>query len=69
MAAPQEAFLDLLVAAMKDAAVNGELTQLQTQLDPTETGKGPLRVVRIIVIPEEMKFKWSSHAPAGTGRG
>ncbi len=69
MAAPQEAFLNLLIAAMKDAAIEHKLTQLQTQLDPTETGKGPLKKIRIIVIPEEMDFKWPSHAPLGTGHG
>lgn len=69
MGAPQEAFLDLLIAAMKDAAIERKLTQLKTQLDPTETGKGPLKTIRIIVIPEEMDFEWPRHAPLGTGRG
>jgi hypothetical protein len=59
---PQEAFLDLLVAAMKDAAVNRSLTQLRTQLDPD--GKG-LRVVRIIVVPEQMDFKFPTDRPLG----
>lgn len=66
---PQTAFVDLLLAAMKDAAIEGKLTQLQTQLDPTETGKGPLKVVRIIVIPEKMDFKFPSYAPLGTNQG
>lgn len=51
----QEAFLEMLIAAMKDAAIENKLTQLQTQLDPD--GKG-LKVVRIIVIPEVMDFKF-----------
>lgn len=60
---PQEAFLDLLIAAMKDAVLEGKLTQLQTQLDPDGGG---LKVVRIVVIPEKMGFKWPTYAPAGT---
>ena len=65
---PQEAFLGLLLAAMKDAAVNRKLTQLQTQLDPTE-GRVPgakLKVVRIIVIPDELDHKWPTYQPLGT---
>lgn len=65
---PQEAFLDMLVAAMKDAALNHKLTQLQTQFDPTEGAvKGAkLRVVRIVVIPDELDHKWPGYAPLGT---
>lgn len=67
---PQEAFLEILVAAMKDAAIEKKLTQLQTQLDPD--GKG-LKVVRIIVIPEEMEHSWRPEKPLGSqsvrGRG
>jgi hypothetical protein len=67
---PQEAFLLLLVAAMKDAAIERKLTQLQTQLDPSETGKGPMKKVRIIVIPEEMDHTWPGHSPLGSaGQG
>jgi hypothetical protein len=47
-----EAFIEMLVAAMKDAAVSKKLTQLQSVIDP-EDGKG-MRVVRIIVVPELM---------------
>lgn len=61
---PQEAFLGLLVAAMKDAAIERKLTQLQMQLDPD--GKGKLKRVRIIVIPDELDHVWPSFAPAGT---
>ena len=70
MNSPQEAFLLLLIAAMKDAAIEKKLTQLQTQLDPTETGKGPLKRVRIIVVPDDLDYTWPSHAPLGsTGNG
>jgi hypothetical protein len=66
---PQTAFLDLLIAAMKDAAIERKLTQLAIQLDPTETGKGPLKRVRVVVIPEELDFNFPSYAPLGTGHG
>lgn len=61
---PQEAFLDLLIAAMKDACLELKLTQLQTQLDPD--GSGKLRKVRIIVVPELMEHQWPTSAPLGT---
>lgn len=48
----QKAFMDLLIAAMLDAATEGHNTQLKTSIDPDD-GKG-IRFVRIIVIPEEM---------------
>lgn len=60
---PQIAFLDLLVAAMKDAVIEKKLTQLVTQLDPT--GKGAFKRCRIIVVPEEMDHTWPSHSPLG----
>jgi hypothetical protein len=66
---PQVAFLDLLVAAMKDAALGRKLTQLALQFDPTETGKGPLKKVRVVVIPEELDHTWPSHAPLGSAGG
>lgn len=62
---PQEAFLLLLLAAMKDAAFERKLSQLCLQFDPTETGKGPLKRVRVVVIPEELDHTWPSHAPLG----
>jgi hypothetical protein len=46
-------FEALLIAAMLDAAVSGECTQLQTTITPP--GKGA-KLVRIIVVPEEMEF-------------
>ena len=66
---PQESFLEMLIAAMKDAALQKKLTQLALQFDPTETGKGPLKRVRVVVIPEEMDHTWPSYAPLGTGHG
>lgn len=65
---PQTAFMDMLIAALEDAASSGSLTQLSIQLDPTE-GKGPLKRVRVIVVPEEMQVRWPSHAPLGTPGG
>jgi hypothetical protein len=63
-----EAFLDLLVAAMKDAAVNMELTQLKTQIDAE--GNGKIRYVRIIVVPEAMEYGLPGGLPIGsTGKG
>ena len=60
---PQEAFLELLIAAMKDAAIEMKLTQLQTQIDPD--GKG-IKLVRIIVVPEEMQWKRPDGKPFGS---
>lgn len=59
----QEAFLELLIAAMKDAAIGGHLTQLQTQIDALKTGKPQL--VRIIVVPEKMQWKTPDGRPIG----
>lgn len=68
MAYPQEeAFLNLLIAAMKDAVIEKKLTQLQAQLDAD--GKGKLKRCRIIVVPEELDHTWPSYAPAGTPKG
>jgi hypothetical protein len=60
---PQEVFLNMLIAAMKDAAAENKLTQLKTTIDPD--GKGP-RFVRLIVIPEKMDHDWPYHSPAGS---
>jgi hypothetical protein len=62
----QEAFLELLIAAMRDAAIEKKLTQLVTQLDPTMTGKGPMKRVRIIVVPEDLDHTWPSHSLLGS---
>lgn len=68
MGNPQEAFLDLLLAAMKDAALERKLTQLQLQFDPHEGAVKPakLKRVRVIVVPDELDYSWPSHAPLGT---
>lgn len=63
MSNPQEAFLDMLIAAMKDASLNAKLTQLQTTIDPD--GKGT-RIVRIIIVPEKMDRTWPKDQPLGT---
>lgn len=57
----QSEFLDLLVAAMMDAAIEGKCTQLQTTISPP--GKGS-KLVRLVIIPEEMDFVRGS----GTGQ-
>lgn len=59
---PQETFLDLLIAAMMDAAEEGENTQLKSSIKT----KHGLRYVRIIVIPEEMPHQWPKDQPAGS---
>lgn len=63
---PQEAFLNLLIAAMKDAAIERKLTQLKTTIDPD--GKG-IRHVRLIIVPEAMDHNWPDYAPLGSGVG
>lgn len=52
---PQEAFLELLIAAMLDAATQMKLTQLQTTITP-DGHKRP-KVIRLIVVPEVMEYK------------
>ncbi len=59
-----DAFLDLLLAAFDDAALEGKLTQFQTQFQPK--GKKNLEVIRLIIVPEKMALTWPSVAPAGT---
>lgn len=66
---PQLAFVEVLLAAMKDAVVEGELTQLAIQFDPTEGKGGPLKKVRIIVVPEKMQHEWPTYAPLGSVQG
>ncbi len=46
-------FLDLLLAAMQDAATTGHITQLQTTIMPAGATKAKL--VRLVVVPEEME--------------
>jgi hypothetical protein len=59
---PQEVFLDLLIAAMLDAAEELKLTQLQTQL---QTSKRGMRIVRVIIVPEEMEYRHPDGRPFG----
>ncbi len=68
-AAHDDAFIDLLIATMQGAALERKLAQLKVRFDPTGTGKGTPKTVRIIVVPEDMDFNFPSHAPLGTGRG
>jgi len=63
---PQEAFLEILVAAMKDAVLEAKITQLKTQLDAR--GNGKLEQVRIVILPEKMEHNWPSESPLGTER-
>lgn len=63
MGAAQDAFLNLLIAALTDAALEMKLCQLQTTIDPD--GKGP-RLVRIIVVPEAMEYRHPDGRPFGT---
>ena len=60
---PQEAFLELLIAAMKDAALGDRISQLKTSIDPD--GKG-IRYVRIVVIPEDMRINFPKTQPIGS---
>ena len=46
------AFEDLLIAAMKDAAIEGKLTQFKTTITPEETGRETF--IRIVIMPEAM---------------
>lgn len=57
---PQATFMNLLYAAMKDAALELKLTQLFAQLDPD--GKG-IKKIRVIVVPEEMEFAFPPPVP------
>lgn len=59
---PQESFLELLIAAMKDAAIERKLTQLHTTIDPD--GKGTKRV-RIVIIPDALDHVWPKDSPLG----
>jgi hypothetical protein len=52
--------LDLLVAAMKDAALELRLSQIFVDFDPFEGKALPVykRRVRIVVIPEDIEYKF-----------
>lgn len=47
-----EAFIDILLAAMKDAAIERKMTQLKTTITPA--GRTKPILVRIIIVPETM---------------
>lgn len=49
----EDQFIELLLAAMCDAAVEGKCTQLQTTITPPGTSK---KTVRLVIIPEELDF-------------
>lgn len=55
------AFIDILLAAMSDAAVERKLTQLKTTITPEKTGRATL--VRIIIVPESMDMEWPQGLP------
>lgn len=63
MAAAQNAFMDLLIAAMMSAAVENKMTQLKTSISPDGE---KTKHVRIIVVPEDMDHNWPEHSPLGT---
>lgn len=46
-------FVNLLLAAMLDAAVEGVCCQLQTTITPPGQSA---KLIRIIIVPEEMEF-------------
>lgn len=52
-----ETFIDFLVAAMTDAAVERKMTQLKTTITPEKTGKATF--VRVIIVPESMDVEWT----------
>ena len=62
---PQEAFLNMLIAAMQDAAIEKKCSQLQCTITPEETGKAT--VVRVIVVPNELDRYWPESKPLGAG--
>lgn len=61
---PVEAFFNVMNAAMKDAAISRNLTQLMIQLDAR--GDGKMERVRIIVVPEKMDVQWNPDRPLGS---
>lgn len=46
------AFLDMLRAAMLDAAIERKMTQLKTTITPP--GRAKAELIRIIIVPETM---------------
>lgn len=58
------AFIDLILGAMEDAAVDRKLTQLKAQIMPRKTGR--MAHVRIIVVPETMDLEQAQPFKKGT---
>lgn len=50
-----DAFIGLMVAAMKDAAIEKKMTQFKTTITPEGTGQPVF--VRIIIVPEAMEIE------------
>lgn len=50
------AFIDLLIAALMDAAGARKMTQLKTTCQPP--GHTRPQMVRIIIVPETMDIEW-----------
>jgi len=50
-----ETTVDLLIAAILDAAIEMKLTQFKTTITPEKTGKQTF--VRIIIVPEQMEYE------------
>lgn len=62
MGSAQDAFLNMLVAAMMDAAVENKMTQLKTTISPDGVKS---KMVRLIIVPEDMENNWPDHSPLG----
>ena len=67
MSNPQDAFINVILGAMKLAAC-GEITQLRVQLQPDPNVR-QLKQVRIVVLPEQMEREYPTYAPLGTPQG
>jgi hypothetical protein len=65
VSSPGEAFIDMLIACMTMAAKEKKLTQLQTTISPDGTRKN-MKVVRIIIVPEDMDETFPIDQPLGT---
>ncbi len=60
-----EAFINMVIAGMMDAAGEYKMTQLKTQL--LSPDKKEMRQVRIIIVPERMEREWPTNRPLGSG--
>lgn len=63
-----DAFAMLLLAAMKDAAIELKTSQLFIEFDPFEGKALPVykRKVRLIIVPEEIEHKRRDGKPYGS---